>query len=472
MARAEYDYVIIGGGSAGCTLAVRLSEDPSVSVLLVEAGHSRGNWLDYWKIEMPAAFGEAWRNPKFNWMYEGEPEPQLGGRSVFQPRGKVWAARRPSTACASSADTRSTTSGGSPRARRAGRGARCCPTSSGSRPAGRRIHLSRRQRPGPGASWRSPLAALSRVPRSRTTGRLRLLRRHQRSAAGRLRAFPDERRSRTARLDGACLRPRQQRPEQSDDRHSGARPWPHRRRQSRRRRHLPARRRNDRGQGPSRDHPLLGRHELTAAFDALGLRPGRAPARARHQVRGQSTGRRRRSAGSSRRLHEVSRRQARLDEQVPAQGPDALYGRPLGDDPYRSRRHQQRRDLRDPPQRFLRQARRHRDPDLAFVANRDGSINPNVHGFTLRICAARVEKGGIVKLRSANPAEPPRITAGFMSTDHDVKLLKRSIEIGREVASQQAYRQFNPKELEPGPSIKSAADVEGFLRANCEATSI
>ena len=89
MARAEYDYVIIGGGSAGCTLAVRLSEDPSVSVLLVEAGHSRGNWLDYWKIEMPAAFGEAWRNAKFNWMYEGEPEPQLGGRSVFQPRGKV-----------------------------------------------------------------------------------------------------------------------------------------------------------------------------------------------------------------------------------------------------------------------------------------------------------------------------------------------------------------------------------------------
>ena len=85
----DYDYIVIGGGSAGCTLAARLSEDPAISVLLLEAGVSAGNLLDSWKHEMPAAFEIAWRSPKFNWMYQGEPEPALHGRRVFQPRGKM-----------------------------------------------------------------------------------------------------------------------------------------------------------------------------------------------------------------------------------------------------------------------------------------------------------------------------------------------------------------------------------------------
>ncbi len=65
MAVTDYDYVIIGGSSAGCALAARLTENPSVSVLLAEAGASKGGLLDFWKIEMPAAFEKAWVDPKY-----------------------------------------------------------------------------------------------------------------------------------------------------------------------------------------------------------------------------------------------------------------------------------------------------------------------------------------------------------------------------------------------------------------------
>lgn len=89
MATTEYDYIIIGGGSAGCTVAARLTQDPSISVLLIEAGASKGGILDFWKIDMPAAFDKAWVDPKYNWMYHGEEEAALNNRRVFQPRGKV-----------------------------------------------------------------------------------------------------------------------------------------------------------------------------------------------------------------------------------------------------------------------------------------------------------------------------------------------------------------------------------------------
>jgi choline dehydrogenase len=82
-----YDYVIVGGGSAGCVLANRLSEDPSTRVLVVEAG--RRDWLWDVFIHMPAALPFPIGSRFYDWRYESEPEPHMGGRRVFHARGKV-----------------------------------------------------------------------------------------------------------------------------------------------------------------------------------------------------------------------------------------------------------------------------------------------------------------------------------------------------------------------------------------------
>jgi choline dehydrogenase len=82
---SEFDYVIVGAGSAGCVLANRLSADGKHSVLLLEAGPKDSN---LW-IHVPLGYGRLFKEKTVNWMYQTEPEPGLGGRTVFQPRGKV-----------------------------------------------------------------------------------------------------------------------------------------------------------------------------------------------------------------------------------------------------------------------------------------------------------------------------------------------------------------------------------------------
>jgi choline dehydrogenase len=82
---AEFDYVIVGAGSAGCVLANRLSADGKNSVLLLEAGPKDSS---IW-IHVPLGYGKLFKDKTVNWMYQTEPEPGLDGRTVFQPRGKV-----------------------------------------------------------------------------------------------------------------------------------------------------------------------------------------------------------------------------------------------------------------------------------------------------------------------------------------------------------------------------------------------
>jgi choline dehydrogenase len=87
MTATRYDYVIVGGGSAGSALANRLTEDPGTTVLVIEAG--RSDWrLDPF-IHMPAALAFPIGSPFYDWMYESEPEPFMHGRRIFHARGKV-----------------------------------------------------------------------------------------------------------------------------------------------------------------------------------------------------------------------------------------------------------------------------------------------------------------------------------------------------------------------------------------------
>ena len=83
--KKEYNYIIVGAGSAGCVLASKLSEDKSNQVLLLEAGPVNNNLM----IHIPAAVYKAYLNPEINWNYDTSKEPALMERSVFTPRGKV-----------------------------------------------------------------------------------------------------------------------------------------------------------------------------------------------------------------------------------------------------------------------------------------------------------------------------------------------------------------------------------------------
>ena len=79
------DYLVVGGGSAGCVVAARLSEAPSVRVILLEAGpEDRNVW-----IHVPAGYARLFASGRYDWKFSTEAEPELAGRSVAWPRGRV-----------------------------------------------------------------------------------------------------------------------------------------------------------------------------------------------------------------------------------------------------------------------------------------------------------------------------------------------------------------------------------------------
>jgi choline dehydrogenase-like flavoprotein len=81
----SFDYIVVGAGSAGCVLANRLTASGKHRVLLIEAG---GEDRNLW-IHIPVGYAKLFTDARHNWLYNSEPEPELGGRSIIQPRGKV-----------------------------------------------------------------------------------------------------------------------------------------------------------------------------------------------------------------------------------------------------------------------------------------------------------------------------------------------------------------------------------------------
>src|ERR1043165_820568 len=81
----SFDYIVVGAGSAGCVLTSRLTASGRHRVLLIEAG---GEDRNLW-IHVPIGYAKLFADARHNWLYNSEPEPELGGRSIIQPRGKV-----------------------------------------------------------------------------------------------------------------------------------------------------------------------------------------------------------------------------------------------------------------------------------------------------------------------------------------------------------------------------------------------
>src|SRR6266850_5150233 len=81
----DFDYIVVGAGTAGCIMANRLSADPKNRVLILEAG-GNDNWI--W-FHIPVGYLFAIGNPRSDWMFKTEPEPGLNGRALAYPRGKV-----------------------------------------------------------------------------------------------------------------------------------------------------------------------------------------------------------------------------------------------------------------------------------------------------------------------------------------------------------------------------------------------
>ncbi len=273
-----FDYVIVGGGSAGCVVAARLAEDPGTRVLLLEAGPDASAVEE---VRVPAAYSRLFRS-QYDWNYVTLPQERADARPVYWPRGKV--ARRLVR------DRRDDLRPRPPRRLRrlaehlrlhrvgVQRPVPVLPPRRGQLPWREPVPRHRRPAAGPGPA--AQVRARPAVHRGGRAARRPGQRRLQRGAAGGRRLLPGDPAGRRA-LQRRRRLPGEQAGE-PDDHHQRPRHRPRHRGRARRGRDLPL-------PGPGRDgtrrgrgHPGRGRDRDAAAAHAVRHRARRPPARARH----------------------------------------------------------------------------------------------------------------------------------------------------------------------------------------------
>ena len=370
--RDRYDFVIVGGGSAGCALANRLSADPSTTVLVLEAGRTdRFDPL----IHAPAALPFPIGNPLYDWRYESEPEPGMGGRRVYHARGKVLGgleldqrhdlpARQPDGLRALGRRPRAGALGLPPlpallQAHGVARHARR---------AGRRRRLARRLRPARPRAQPGDQPAVQRLLRGRPAGGLPPDRRRQRLPPGGLRPLRPQHRQGHADVGRPGLPPPGDEPAQPHRRDLRPRDPGAVRGQAGRRRGLPAGRAQARARRRGRGAAVRRRHQHPAAAPALRHRRPRPPAAPGRRDGPRPARRRREPPGPPRGLHPARLAAAGLHRRGPEVAQPAA-GRPGVAVP--AHRHRRVQPLRGRRLRAQQRRRRLAQPDVPLPADRD-----------------------------------------------------------------------------------------------------
>ena len=267
-----YDFIVTGAGSAGCAVAGRLIEDGRYRVLLLEAGPKDS----YPWIHIPLGYHKTFNNPRVNWMFDSEPEPELNNRIMYQPRGKVLGGTSSINGMVYMRGNRGRLRRMAP-ARLRGLGLRFGPAllqaaedqergADEFHGVGGPLQVSDHR-------WQPTLAKAMHEarPAGRHPGQSRLQRRAPRKASATTRPPSTGRGAGRARR--AYLRDGEEAPE-PHHRHLGARHPRADRERPRGRRRIPHARRPQDGARQPRGHRLGRRLRLAAAADAVGPRPG------------------------------------------------------------------------------------------------------------------------------------------------------------------------------------------------------